>query len=291
MPEAASVAENEQAMKRFDPDSVSKTVALAGTGCLLLSVIYDWGFIRAVGLSFPTLPTSLSDHLRGALNWLPGTLAYIGIAAVFELVSRRIEGGLTEEELLAGSKRPAALRRFRDSPHKFIGALMVMIIILWVMLGDSFRDGLSLAVPVAWLDFSALVISHKKIRERTSRSLLLGFAFLPATVASVYLLGDSAGHAALKDVDAPGVTLVTEAADAKRDLVLVRVFERVAIVRDGRNTVSVIRTPDILRIEPPAQAPYRGLSCAFWQPACTVRKSGAGANAPTTPAAGSHPAR
>jgi hypothetical protein len=270
-----------QPAQRFDLDFASKTVALAGTRCLLLSAIYDWGFIHALGLSFATIPTSLSDHLRGALNWLPVTLAYIGAAALLEVVNRRIEGGFTEHELIARSKRPSALRRFRDTPYKIISAIAVLAICLWVALGDPFlRGGLWLLVSLTWLNFSRWVISHPTIRARMPRNLLLCFAFIPAAVSSVYLLGDNAAHATLKSPDAPVVVLATEAMDTKRHLALMRVFERVAIVRDEDERVSVIRISDILRIEPPVRLPFRGLFCGLWPRACAFGGSNAKPRAP-----------
>jgi hypothetical protein len=266
----SELADDEKPPSQYGLDSLSKTVALGGTGCLLLSILYDWGFLRALGLSFATLPTSLSDHLRGALNWLPGALIYLGFAGIYELVSRRIEGGLTEEELIASSKRPTALRKFRESPQKAFGILTTAVIVLWIVMGDQFREGLWLAVPIAWMNFSVVIVSHKRLRERTPRRLLFGFAFLPAVVASVFLYGDHSGHTALKDSTAPAVSLVPEASDAKRHLVLIRVFEHAAIVRDEGGTITVIRTPDILQIQPPTQTPYKGLLCPFWRRVCTL---------------------
>jgi len=263
-----------QPAQRFDLDFASKTVALAGTGCLLLSVIYDWGFIHALGLSFATIPTSLSDHLRGALNWLPITLACIGAAALLEVVNRRIEGGLTEHELIARSKKPSALRRFRDTPYKAISVIAVLVICLWVIFGDSFRNGLWLFFPLTWLNFSRWVIAHPTIRARTPRNLLLSFAFIPAAVSSVYMLGDNAAHAALKNPDAPVVVLVPEAVD-KRRLALMRVFEHVALVRDGVGHVSIVRISDILRMEPRVQVPFPGLLCGLWLRACAFGGSNA----------------
>jgi hypothetical protein len=258
---------------RFDLDFAGKVVTLAGSGCLLLSVIYDWGFIRALGLSFATIPTSLSDHLRSALNWLPGTIAYIGAAALVELINRRIEGGLTEQELLAKSKRPEVLRKFRDTPFKLFGVLAIVTTGLWIALGDSFRRELWVFIPMAWLNFSVWVIGHPTIRARTPRHLLLSFALIPAAVSSVYLLGDAAAHAALKNTEGPTAVLTTNIADTKRRLVLIRVFEHVAIVRDSDGLVSLTRTSDILRIEPQPQPPYPGFLCALLPRACTFSGS------------------
>lgn len=249
-------------------DLASKAIALAGTGCLVLSVIYDWGYLTALGLSFSSVPTSLSDHLRSALNWLPGALAYIAMGGIFELLTRRIEGGKTEAELVASSKRPKITRVFRIGADRAIVLLAEMAIVLWVMLGDRFRDGLWLLIPIFWLNFSAWVIKHPGILDRTSRAILLAFAFAPAAAASVYFLGDKAGRADLKDREAPVVIISGAKSNPDSRLLLVRTFESIAIVRDSTGTVSVIRTADISSIVPQARSPYRGLLCMMWARAC-----------------------
>ena len=254
--------------QRPNLEVASKVIALAGTGCLLLSIIYDWGFLRAVGLSFSTIPTSLADHFRGALNWLPTVIAAIGGAVIFEIVSRRIEGGKTEAELLAGSRRPRALRLFRDSPQKFFGVMAFLTIGLWLLLGDQFREGLYLLVPVIWFQIAVWVVSHPRIRASTPREMLLAIAFIPPVVLYVYLLGGNQARAALVRPEEPAVVLVPEAIKPQQNLYLVRVFERVAIVRDDSGKVVLVRSGDILRIVPAGQRPFRGLLCYLWRRAC-----------------------
>lgn len=227
-------------------------------------MIYDWGYLTALGLSFSSLPTSLSDHLRSALNWLPGAIAYMALGVIFELVTRRIEGGKSDRELIASSKHPKIARIFRVGPDKAIVLLSEMAIVLWVMLGDQFRDGLWVLIPIVWLNFSAWVIAHPGIRARTSRAVLLAFAFAPAAAASVYFLGDKTARADVKDREAPAVVIAGAKSSHDGGCLLVRTFESVAIVRDATGDVSVIRTADISSIMPRANSPYRGVLCMVW---------------------------
>lgn len=38
---------------------------------LMLSVIYDWAFLTTLGMPFSDVPSTISDHARSALNYLP----------------------------------------------------------------------------------------------------------------------------------------------------------------------------------------------------------------------------
>jgi len=73
--------------------AVPSLVTLCGTLSLVASVIYDWGYLLALGTGFAVVPTSLVDHARSALLWLPPSGLGLAIGLVMELATRRIEGG------------------------------------------------------------------------------------------------------------------------------------------------------------------------------------------------------
>lgn len=54
-------------------------VAVVPVICLVLSLFYDWSMFRAAGISFSSAPTSIADHFRTTLVWMP----YVFILAVF----------------------------------------------------------------------------------------------------------------------------------------------------------------------------------------------------------------
>lgn len=79
-----------------------KVVALAIPLSFVLSVGYDYGYLSAVGLSFETLPSTISDHLRTALVWMPITLlialGVLGHVFVAALRRKNDESGATKDE-------------------------------------------------------------------------------------------------------------------------------------------------------------------------------------------------
>ncbi|EKS67889.1 hypothetical protein BURK_022695 [Burkholderia sp. SJ98] len=52
-------------------DLLIKVLAVLTGASLGVSIVYDWGFFSAIGLTLADLPTSLADHTRSALNWSP----------------------------------------------------------------------------------------------------------------------------------------------------------------------------------------------------------------------------
>ena len=65
-----------------------------------LSVVYDYGFFYILGTGFSEMPTTISDHLRSSLTWIPETIIVILAVVAIEMFNRRIEQGKTEEEII-----------------------------------------------------------------------------------------------------------------------------------------------------------------------------------------------
>ncbi|MDR3096237.1 MAG: hypothetical protein LBV73_04080 [Paraburkholderia sp.] len=123
-------------------DYFSQLVALTASASLVASLAYDWGFFYTIGISFHDLPTSLSDHARTALDWAPTVAAGAFFYLFFELLTRRIEQGKTEAEILATSSNPGRLRKFRESPWVLAWIFIIGCPISYAMLGDAELEGL-----------------------------------------------------------------------------------------------------------------------------------------------------
>ena len=85
--------------------------ALATSFALALSFTYDWGFFSALGISFASAPTSISDHLRTGLLWASRLVPAVLLTLVLDLLTRRIDHGLTEEEIVEASPDPERARK------------------------------------------------------------------------------------------------------------------------------------------------------------------------------------
>ena len=79
-----------------------------------LSVVYDYGFFYILGTGFSEMPTTISDHLRSSLTWIPETIIVILAVVAIEMFNRRIEQGKTEEEIIQSSKEPKLLALWLD---------------------------------------------------------------------------------------------------------------------------------------------------------------------------------
>lgn len=174
-------------------DSLSKLVGVVAGVALVGSVAYDWAYLYAMGLSFSDIPTSITDHMRSALNWMPNAVLTVGIVIGVELFLRRTEQGMTEEQLISASPHPRFTAWFRKSPSTLIVVIAVLTLVLYILLGHAFSSGLGFAFIILWFLFSSWVNSHPRIMEKRSRELRLAIHWLPPVVVWIASMGYNSG--------------------------------------------------------------------------------------------------
>ncbi|WER46599.1 hypothetical protein CupriaWKF_03165 [Cupriavidus sp. WKF15] len=141
------------------------TVASLTAGIFCLSVLFDYGYLQALGLNFADVPTTMADHVRDALLWVPLALTAFITYIYMELFTRRIEGGLTEEEIVRTSKNPERVARFRRLPYKFFVIIAIAIIFAHSLFGDAFAKGMWFAAPIMTFEIIRWAFSHTAVAD------------------------------------------------------------------------------------------------------------------------------
>src|SRR5438445_12929946 len=100
--------------------AVAEGAAVTVAVGFVVSVIYDWGFVYALGLDFVYLPTTTADHFRSGLLWFPPLLGLLFVYFAIEFQFQRVERGLTEKEITESSSNPERMRKFREGPWKLM---------------------------------------------------------------------------------------------------------------------------------------------------------------------------
>lgn len=154
------MAENDKLSDKLD--ILVKFAGLCGSASILVSIIYDWGFYHALGLSFSEVPTTLADHARSSLEWLPLISSVIFVVIVWNLTMSRIERGMTEEELIKTSPVPKLTIFIRISPYIAMAFFMVVVFINFLFLkkGSIWDTEIQLAATLLWFLFSAWIYSN-----------------------------------------------------------------------------------------------------------------------------------
>lgn len=230
-------------------DDFGKFVGVVTAVLLVLSTAYDLSFLYAIGLTFEELPSTLADHVRSAIVWAPRALLYVAAFAVYEMLMRRIEKGLTEEELIARSRNPRFTRAFRRGPRILFSILIPLVIAVEFLFGTS-EQGLFFLALFVWGALSLSVVEHPRLGAHFTRTTRRLFVIAPIVVIWVAGLGYGRG-AAMMNASTPiwKVELKGTATSGTRSLVGLRRFSEAAILVEPGKHVSIVPADSILRAD------------------------------------------
>ena len=248
---------------RFLPwlDSLSKVVGLVTGITLIGSVVYDWAYFYALELSFSDIPTTIADHMRSALNWIPNAVFVVGIIICIELFLTRFEQGMTEEQLISTSSHPKFTAWFRKSPAIPIIIMAVLIPVLYILFGHSFSSGLGFSSIILWFLFSSWVNSHPRIMEKRSMELRFAIKWLPPVLIWIASMGYTAGSVSwYPDVNPIRFTVYLKNASDPVQLRAVRLFEKGVLFKSTPDLpVVFVKWEDVIKIEKSTTKPWQGV--------------------------------
>ena len=236
---------------QFAIERIGKLSTVIASFSLIVSVFYDLGFISALGLQFSEIPTSITDHVRSWLVWLPNVVIGVFGASAIEMLSRRIEGGMTEEEIIRSSPNPLRTEKMRKRPFYAFGFLGITIVVLWLLFGDRFRDGLPIGLIAAWFLFCSWIFRHPTIRARHSQNFRLFFHWVPPIVIWFYFSGFQDATSQINSTPPMDVVQIKSSQQEVSVLQvhILRSFDQWLLVQDKNKQIQWIRSDDVVRIE------------------------------------------
>ena len=157
-------------------ERTSAAIGLIATALLVVPVSYDFAYLTGLSLSFAQVPTTLADHTRSAVLWIP----IVGSALLLGIVAGRSLPG-------AGSISPS---RKPPIAHRVVLPLLLMVVVMIVLF--PFSSGLRSGADdeVSFLAVaSVLGIVAYRIVGHMARNQPPGYWLSAGTVAVAYCCG------------------------------------------------------------------------------------------------------
>lgn len=238
------------------PTSLAKTAELLGRllglaagGLLILSTAYDFSFLYALGLSFEEVPTTLADHVRSAIVWLPRVAIYVIAFAMYEMFMRKMEDGLSEEELIQRSSSPRFMRALRRSPQVLFAVLVTLLIIGYTLFSTS-SYGFFLTGIVVWGVLSVGIVKHPRMGANFGTTGARLFVVMPIVVIWVGSIGYVRGESILTNTYPQwAVELKTERGIENSQVLGLRRFSTSAVIVAMDRRVAILPSDSIVSAE------------------------------------------
>ncbi len=233
-------------------DKLPSFISLLGVFILGASVSYDFGFFYVLGTSFSEMPTTLSDHLRSSLNWIPVGIMGIWGLFIYEMFNRRVEQGMTEEELLRGTSHPKLIAWLRKLPVYFIMLLAASPVIQLFIGVEILISQWILFVTVYWGLFITFVFGHERIRQQTSLAFRVASYVIPTVLMTLAFYG---GSNAQRITKGGGTQYVFDLRETQRETKIVgtlaRSFEKYHLIWDkSKKEIRLVNVNEVVQFYP-----------------------------------------
>ena len=250
----------------------AKSLAFIAALCFALSVVFDWGYLTALELRFSEVPTSLSDHTRSAILWLPITASVFPLAVVFSLFSFIVDMKSIQRTKNAGKDISAYLKKGDGFAWPILAATGVFPFLLWLAFGDRSRGTLVIAGIIFWTFVVAWVTPADYLGARRAYFYRQFLVVLPLIPFSLFMLGYNSGRAGFSPDQKFGTIIAKDYENMyQMKANVARVFDKAVIVINESRNVIVLKPDDIVRIEKAKSSPVNaGVLCSYWHIFCPV---------------------
>lgn len=239
--------ENNKLNKSID---ITKVLAVSAPVCLLISIIYDWGFIAALNIKFAEFPSSIADHVRSSLVWAPVAITSVATFLIYELLTQRIEHGMTEDEIINSASNPEKMKKFRNMPYKFVPFICIGILVTYILLGESNLEGVPFAIIILWMFFAGWANNHPRIKNRRSRLFILSVIFVPSFFIWIYGNGYITSRKLYFSEKPTHKLYLKYNTEGPVNIVLFRAFDKTLMVKYvSDNSVNIIPWDEVNKVE------------------------------------------
>lgn len=254
---------------------VAKLLAVIATLCVALSVVFDWGYLAALELTFSEVPTSLSDHTRSAVLWLPLVVSVFPLAVVVSLFSGQADAQDVREAKSRGEDISSYIKKEAKNARWILAIFAVVVFLLWLAFGYRARSFLSIGAIAFWVLVVVRATPHDYLGIRLSMFFRFCLVVLPIIPFSLYVAGYSSGRESISPDQQFG-TIYVRSSENQYQLKanVVRLFDKSAIIVDENHKVLLLKPDDIVRIEKAKSISINaGVLCSYWHVSCPAQNT------------------
>ena len=215
----------------------------------------------------PDAPTSIADHMRTGLVWLPPTIIIVAIMIALELLNasmNRGDSGLEDDHdqhrssmAKSMAKIPAVMARIVSAIINTVYILLTVAgsvgLILWLVYGDDYPvDMFYFGASFLWVLIASIGVVRGVVRldkfKRQSRLYI--FIFISWPLFPVFFINLGQGDALRDSRSSQNIYISDEqSGSVLEDVNIVRAYGDWLLVRDQQDQVFWIRLDNVDRID------------------------------------------
>jgi len=237
---------------KFPWDAIPVLLGAVSGLSLFLSIIFDMGYFETIGLHFADIPTSISDHVRSALLWVPQAALATVVYIVFSLMSSTFGDLLRLSGTNSDGKPGTAFTSLKIWVNRAV--IVVAFLVFWFDLLTGGRLGrygaVASTVVLTYIVFG--LVSRISSSRPHSPAKRLALFLLPVVTVLVYNTGVSR---AIEERDAPRKATITVEGPRELNLTIYRYLDRGVLAGNGQGKLFFYRWEDVKSLTATFQPP------------------------------------
>ena len=224
-------------------------ISLFGALILGASVAYDYAFFDIIGTNFREMPTTLADHLRSSLIWIPVVIIIVFLFSTVEVFIIWAEDIISEKILQPTSSRLKRMIWYMSIIYLFVFVLIAAIPLIKL----SFNLDISIGewtfyVFAFWILFFRYIFEYQKIKKRISNeSRVAILVILSVVIFSGYLGASNAQEI----TEGGGTQYVFDLGETKIVGTLARSFEKNYLIWDkDEKEIKLVNVSEVIQLYP-----------------------------------------
>lgn len=212
--------------------SLPSTISVIVAGAFILSFCYDYGYIFSLDLNFSKIPTTISDHIRSALLWLPYVSIVVFISIVVALIYKP-SMRLSDEVNFLKNEKYILIR-------KIFWPLGVLCTIFFLLFGSKFIILLTLPILLLWCEVLIWMMKENCFNIKMGFHIYTFLLVAPCLIFIMFSLGtrDAVIDISRKSIKNEGYEI---ALNNERDERVLRFFEHIFILYNSNSSKIIIR--------------------------------------------------
>jgi hypothetical protein len=200
---------------------------------LFLSILFDMGYFETLGLRFVDIPSTISDHVRSALLWVPQATTSALTYVMVVLFQEHFGGLLAKEGVSLSKKQASLLSRIGDLVYRTMIAAAFVVVIANYFTGGVFvkYEPFASTITIAYLVFTGA--KHLSSRSSLSPAKIVLLCLFPIITFFVYNYGRTK---AIEDRLTPRIATITLDGQREIQLNVYRYLDRgvLGVEREGK---------------------------------------------------------
>lgn len=245
---------NKVSLGKFPWDGIATFFGTVSGLSFFLSLVFDMGYFSTLGLSFADVPTSISDHVRSALLWVPQAVAATFGYAVLTLLQWMFADVVMQHEKSSdkGISKTTSIVLRRINRGLFYAAFAVF----WIDLlsGGSLGKYGAAAAPIVVLYIIWDIASRAPITKRLSPATKIAAIGFIAAPLLVFYTG--VGQA-IEEREHPRRATITVDGPKELHIAVHRFLDRGILASDEHGQYFFYRWDDIKGVRTSFHAPRR----------------------------------